>query len=81
MLTDRASQGPHYDEAKALRVSSKKVTVALVRGFNMSRLLSRYEQLTPRFQEFLKSVIGKDGTSGTEGLRNPDDVRTMTRRF
>lgn len=81
LVTDRASQGPHYEDAKALRVPADRTTVSLARTFSFGRLLSCYERTLPHFQCILKTVIAKEGRSETENMRNPDNVSKMISSF
>lgn len=76
-LSDRASEGPHYEDAQFLRVSPKDLTVSMVESFRMRDLTDRYERTTPRLQAFLRTVIGKesDGEEEASSGRNMDDVR------
>lgn len=59
-LTDNASNGPHFDEAKALRLSPGTITVDLMNSFRLSNLGLRYEGALPHLQHLLKAVIGSD---------------------
>ncbi|KAF5335323.1 hypothetical protein D9611_011724 [Ephemerocybe angulata] len=79
-LTDRASEGPFYEDAKALRVPATDVSVKLVNDFRIYGLLARYERTTPHLQSILKSAIGKvgkDDKEAKEGTRDPDAGRTL----
>ncbi|KIJ15989.1 hypothetical protein PAXINDRAFT_52872, partial [Paxillus involutus ATCC 200175] len=40
-LSDRASEGPHYEDAQFLRVSPKDLTVSMVESFRMRDLTDR----------------------------------------
>lgn len=73
-LTDGASAGPHRAAAAALKVPSHSVSVPTVRDFTYSGLLQRYETVTPRLQQILKSAIGKEGRPDNPASRNPDHV-------
>ena len=79
-LTDQASDGPHFTDAKFLRVTPKEMTVALVELFRLHDLMERYRRVTPQLQLFLHMVIGKDGSGsdspGRTG-RNIDVVSTV----
>lgn len=74
-LTDRASAGPHREDAEALRVSSDGVAVSHVRNFAYPLLLARYDRCTPHLQCILKAAIGKSGKPLNPKSRNTDDVR------
>ena len=80
-LTDHASDGPHYSDAKLLRVTPEDVTVSLVESFRLSDLTEQYDRLTPYLQAFLRVVVGKnsigelEGHPAARGGRNADDVR------
>lgn len=63
-LTDNASNGPHFDEAKALRLSPQNITVDLMNSFNLNDLRLRYERVTPQLQRLLTAVIGGDSGEG-----------------
>jgi len=80
-LTDHASDGPHYSDAKLLRVTPEGVTVSLVESFRLSSLTGQYDRLTPYLQAFLRVVIGKNSIGESEGRtagrggRSAEDVR------
>ncbi|KAJ7708490.1 hypothetical protein B0H14DRAFT_3903020 [Mycena olivaceomarginata] len=57
-LTDRASSGPYYKDAKLLRVPAKVTSLQNLREFSIPRLLSIYERTLPTLQAILKGVIG-----------------------
>ncbi|KAF8168389.1 hypothetical protein B0H34DRAFT_816267 [Crassisporium funariophilum] len=79
-LTDRALEGPFYEDAKVLRVSATNVSVKLVNNFQIYGLLARYERTTPHLQSILKSAIGKvwkDNKEKNEDARDPDAGRTL----
>ncbi|KAJ7769808.1 hypothetical protein B0H16DRAFT_1776625, partial [Mycena metata] len=59
-LTDRASKGDHFEDAKHLRVHANSITVKQLQSFSVPQLLMLYERATPQLQKFLKAVIGKD---------------------
>jgi hypothetical protein len=73
-LTENASKGPHYEDAKFLRVTPQQATITLLRDFSYDTLCARYERVTPSFQHILKCVIGKTGPPQHGGSRNPDYV-------
>ncbi|KAJ7026701.1 hypothetical protein C8F04DRAFT_966073 [Mycena alexandri] len=81
-LTDMASKGDHFEDAKYLRLSANSITVDRLRSFSVPGLLKLYERTTPRLQEFLTAVIGKDSPPSTDlavarSQRNPDMGRTL----
>ncbi|KDQ54017.1 hypothetical protein JAAARDRAFT_49395 [Jaapia argillacea MUCL 33604] len=76
-LTSRAARGPHSEDAKFLRVSPSRVSVAMINSFRIDDLLGRYERVTPHLQSFLKAVIGKEGKPIHSTSRNPDHGRAM----
>jgi len=59
-LSNRASEGPHEEDAKFLRISSRNVDVGLVNGFRIYELLDRYERVTPHLQTILKAIVDKE---------------------
>ncbi|KAJ6527386.1 hypothetical protein B0H19DRAFT_969717, partial [Mycena capillaripes] len=78
-LTDRASRGQHFEDAKSLRPQANSVTLEHLQTFCVPGLLQLYERATRNLQEFLQAVIGKDlslHTNKTVGRaqRNPDMV-------
>ncbi|KAF8964881.1 hypothetical protein BDZ97DRAFT_1659640, partial [Flammula alnicola] len=75
-LTDRASRGPHQDDANFLRLSADQVSVSLLEEFKLDDLNSRYMRVTPQFQHLLKGIIGKDGDE--ENLTEEMKVRGRT---
>ncbi|KAJ7246764.1 hypothetical protein C8J57DRAFT_1674982 [Mycena rebaudengoi] len=82
-LTDEASNGHFFEEAKSLRVPANSVKLDLLQSFSIPKLLLLYERTTPHLQKFLKTVIGKDSPppgadeSVVRCQRNPDMGRTM----
>lgn len=81
-LTDMASKGDHFEDAKYLRLSANSITVDRLRSFSVPGLLKLYERTTPRLQEFLTAVIGKDSPPSTDlavarSQRNPDMVSSF----
>ncbi|KAH7917199.1 hypothetical protein BV22DRAFT_997805, partial [Leucogyrophana mollusca] len=40
-LTDRASRGPHYNDAQSLRISPRQITVSMVESFRIKDLTER----------------------------------------
>ena len=72
-LSDRASEGPHEEDARFLRISSRNVDVGLVNGFRIFELLNRYERVTPHLQTIFKAVINKKKLL-QPGSRDPDAV-------
>ncbi|KAJ7174157.1 hypothetical protein C8R43DRAFT_1102631 [Mycena crocata] len=82
-LTNQASNGKHFDDARSLRLPANAVKVELLQTFSVPDLLVVYEQTTVQLQKFLKAVIGKDAppVGADESMircqRNPDMGRTM----
>ncbi|KAJ7684985.1 hypothetical protein DFH06DRAFT_1313354 [Mycena polygramma] len=81
-LTDRASRGDHFEDAKSLRVPANSIKIGMLQSFSIPRLLLLYERTTARLQKFLKAVIGKEASpSANESVirsqRNPDMARTL----
>ncbi len=72
-LTDNASKGPHYGDARRLRVKAKDVSVDMVRSFKLENLTGLYDRTLPRTQRILSAVIAKD--SGSSSARDANDVR------
>jgi hypothetical protein len=78
-LTDRASKGKHFEDAKSLRVPAGSVNVKLLQSFSLPWLLCCYDRTTAHLQKFLKALIGKDSPPGLNKSvgptqRNPDMV-------
>ncbi|KAJ7768448.1 hypothetical protein B0H16DRAFT_1247798, partial [Mycena metata] len=65
-LTDMASKGAHFEDAKYLRLSANSITVDRLRSFSVPGLLKLYERTTPGLQESLTAVIGKDSPPSTD---------------
>ncbi|KAJ7802254.1 hypothetical protein B0H14DRAFT_3092260 [Mycena olivaceomarginata] len=81
-LTDRASKGKHFEDAKSLRVPAGSVNVKLLQSFSLPGLLCCYDRTTAHLQKFLKALIGKDSPPGLNKSvgptqRNPDMGRTL----
>ncbi|KAJ7827097.1 hypothetical protein B0H13DRAFT_2374013 [Mycena leptocephala] len=82
-LTDRASKGDHFEDAKSLRIPANSVNIELLKSFSIPGLLQLYERTTSHLQKFLQAVIGKDSPppSANESVvrsqRNPDMGRTL----
>ncbi|KAJ7476787.1 hypothetical protein FB451DRAFT_1132116 [Mycena latifolia] len=76
-LTDRAAQGPHYEVAKTLRITTQGVNVQLVTDFRLRNLTRTYDAVLPNVGRFLKAIIGKENVSTAPGTRNVDDGRTL----
>ncbi|KAJ7156078.1 hypothetical protein C8R43DRAFT_1096270 [Mycena crocata] len=82
-LTNQASNGKHFDDARSLRLPANAVKVELLQTFSVPDLLVVYERTTVQLQKFLKAVIGKDAppVGADESMircqRNPDMGRTM----
>ncbi|KAJ7854783.1 hypothetical protein B0H13DRAFT_2254728 [Mycena leptocephala] len=82
-LTDRASRGDHFEDAKSLRIPANSVNIELLKSFSIPGLLQLYERTTSHLQKFLQAVIGKDSPppSANESVvrsqRNPDMGRTL----
>ncbi|KAF9470877.1 hypothetical protein BDN70DRAFT_926329 [Pholiota conissans] len=74
-LTDRASQGPHNNDAKSLRIHSDSVTVSLLEGFQLKKLTALYDRTMPNFQRILLAVIGKD--NGSQGQTTSGTTRDI----
>ncbi|KAL4244050.1 hypothetical protein ABKN59_010552 [Abortiporus biennis] len=71
-LTDRASSGPHADDAYTLRVNADTVTMDFVQSFDLGSLTACYDRTLPLFQHILGECIGSKSIRG----RNPDHART-----
>ncbi|KAJ7213112.1 hypothetical protein GGX14DRAFT_534293 [Mycena pura] len=79
-LTDRASKGKFFEDAKCLRVPAGSITVKLLQSFSLSGLLFRYDRTTAHLQKFLKALIGKDSlpsSNESRTQRSPDMGRTL----
>lgn len=70
-LTNRAKEGPHFEEAQRLRISARKVTVALIDAFDIDTLGETYHTLLPCLQSFLATLIGKNKDVSHALSRNP----------
>ena len=73
-LTDQASNGPHFADAKFLRVTPNEMMVTLVKSFFLHDLMERYRQVTPQLQSFLHMVIGKDGSGSDPPSRTGRNI-------
>ncbi|KAJ7624216.1 hypothetical protein DFH06DRAFT_1087495 [Mycena polygramma] len=81
-LTDNASRGDHFEDAKSLRIPAKSLKIGLLQSFSLPGLLSLYERTMPRLQKLLKAVTGKDlplsaSESVVRAQRNPNMGRTL----
>jgi hypothetical protein len=73
-LTNRASEGPHFEDAKYLRVSPSRVTVDTMNNFRIDDLTKRYNRVTPNLQAFLQIIIGKQDQLRHEQSQNPNHI-------
>ncbi|KAJ7342794.1 hypothetical protein DFH08DRAFT_938169 [Mycena albidolilacea] len=80
-LTDRASSGPYYKDAKLLHVPAKVTNLQNLHKFSIPRLLSIYERTLPALQTILKGVIRAKKLPTDKDVeritRNPDMGCTM----
>ncbi|KAF6743489.1 hypothetical protein DFP72DRAFT_1177912 [Ephemerocybe angulata] len=74
-LTDRAFDGPHFEDAKALRLPATKISVKAVDEFQVKALGSVYDRVTPNLQRILRAVTTPP--PGSEAKRNREFGRTM----
>ena len=71
-LSDRESEGPHFEDAKYLRVSPRNILVNMVNNFHINDLMEQYKRVTPNLHDFLKVVISKESPSKNEHSQNPN---------
>lgn len=73
-LTNRASEGPYFEDAQYLRVLPRRVSVDMMNDFHIDDLTTGYNRITPNLQTFLQTIIGKQDQLPHERSRNPDHV-------
>ncbi len=72
-ITDTANRGPHYRDAKSLRIRAEDVNVAMVRSFKLEQLTALYDRALPWLQAILTGVMQKGDTVFSTS-RNIHDV-------
>ncbi|KAF6743281.1 hypothetical protein DFP72DRAFT_977135 [Ephemerocybe angulata] len=74
-LTDRAYEGPYFEDAKALRLPAASMSVKAVDEFQVKALGSVYDRVTPNLQRILRAVTTPP--PGIESKRTREFGRTM----